>query len=82
MITAFTGRPCALDISVSSAVGSSLSRKVKAFDPSVHLARGDVVINSDLCPAGISVNIKSSKTDLFRQEVALYLDKLGLTFAL
>ena len=39
------------------------------FDPSVHLAGGDVVVGSGLCPAGISVNIKSSKTDPYRQGV-------------
>ena len=50
----------------------------QAFDPSVHLARGDVVINSGLCPAGISVNIKSSKTDPFRQGVTLYLGQTGV----
>ena len=50
----------------------------QVFDPSVHLARGNVVINSGLCPAGISVNIKSSMTDPFRQEVALYLRQTGV----
>ena len=47
----------------------------KALDPSVHLARGDVVINSGVCPAGISVNNKSSKTDLLRQGVTIYLEQ-------
>ena len=40
-------------------------RNDQAFDPSVHLARGDIVINSGLCSAGISVNNRSSKTDHF-----------------
>ena len=66
---------------VSSAVGSSLCRMVRHLILSVHLARGDVVINSGLCPAGISRNIKSSKTDPFQQGVILYLGQPGLTFA-
>ena len=78
MITAFIGLLCALDILVSSAVGSSLCRMVRHLILSVHLARGDVVINSGLCPAGISVNIKSSKTDPFRQGVTLYLGQAGV----
>ena len=37
----------------------------QAFDSSVHLAVGDVVVDSGLCPVGISVHIKASKLILF-----------------
>ena len=37
------------------------------FDSSVHLAYGDVTINSASNPTALEVNLKSSKTDSFRK---------------
>ena len=48
-----------------------------SFDPSVHLARSDVAVDSLVNPSWISVVIKRSKTDPFRNGVTLYLGKTG-----
>lgn len=49
-----------------------------AFDSSVLLAVGDIVVDSSLCPPGISVHIKASNTDPFWQGITLYLGKTGV----
>ena len=43
------------------------------FDPTCHLAKGDVRINDLQDPKFVVVRIKSSKTDSFRQGVSIYL---------
>ena len=49
-----------------------------SFDPSVHLAQGDVRVDSVVCPRYLEVSIKASKTDPFRRGVCIY---LGVTYA-
>ena len=50
----------------------------QAFDSSIHLAVGDIVVDTGSDPAGMSVHIKASKTDPFRQGVTLHLGKTGV----
>ena len=45
------------------------------FDPMIHLAYGDVTVNSHQDPQYLEVKIKASKTDPFRQGVTIYLGK-------
>lgn len=45
------------------------------FDASVHLAWGDVAVDDPSSPAVLSVKLKASKTDPFRQGVTLYIGK-------
>ncbi len=45
------------------------------FDASVHLAWGDVVVDDPSSSAVVSVKLKPSKTDPFRQGVTLYIGK-------
>ena len=47
-------------------------------DASVHLMVNDIAMDPGLYPAGISVHIKASKTDPFRQGVTLYLGRTGV----
>ena len=46
-----------------------------SFDPSVHLSVEDVAFDNASNPSSVSVIIKASKTDPFRQGVTLYLGK-------
>ncbi len=46
-----------------------------AMRPAVHLAHGDVRVDNTFSPAYIEVQLKSSKTDPFRQGVAVYLGR-------
>lgn len=50
----------------------------QGFDATVHLAVNDIAVDAGVYPAGISVRIKASKTDPFRQGVTLYLGKTGV----
>ena len=43
------------------------------FDPSSHLAYGDVRVDNTAAPQYLEVRIKASKTDPFRQGVSVYL---------
>ena len=43
-----------------------------SFDPSVHMAQGDVQVDSVTCPQYLEVTIKTSKTDPFRRGVSIY----------
>ena len=45
------------------------------FDHSVHMAFGDVRVDSRLTPIYLVVNLKASKTDPFRQGVQIYLGR-------
>ena len=45
------------------------------FDSSVHLAYGDVTINSALDPTALEVNLKASITDLFRKAVTVVIGR-------
>ncbi len=42
------------------------------FDPTVHLAHGDVKVSSYEDPSFVEVTIKASKTDPYRQGVKVY----------
>ena len=48
------------------------------FDSSVHLAYGDVTINSASNPTALKINLKSSKTDPFRKGVTVV---IGCTYS-
>ena len=43
------------------------------FDPSSHLAYGDVWVDNTAAPQYLEVRIKASKTDPFRQAVSVYI---------
>ncbi len=45
------------------------------FDPTVHLAHGDVKVSSNEDPSFVEVTIKASKTDPYRQGVKVYLGR-------
>ena len=45
------------------------------FDPSCHLAAGDVLVDSRTSPSYLVVNVKASKTDPFRQGVRIHLGR-------
>ena len=45
------------------------------FDPSCHLAAGDVLVNNRSSPSYLTVNVKASKTDPFRQGVQIHLGR-------
>ena len=47
-----------------------------AFDPSVHLAWGDLAVDKPENPAVLSVQIKASKTDPFRRGITLYIGRV------
>ena len=49
-----------------------------AYDPAVHLSYGDVRVDSTSSPSFIEVRIKSSKTDVFRRGISIYLGITGL----
>lgn len=48
-----------------------------AYDPSVHLSHSDVKVDSKSAPLYVTVTIKASKTDVFRERVTLYLGRTG-----
>ena len=45
------------------------------FDPGQHLTIKDIAVDNKQTPTAISVRIKQSKTDPFRQDVSIYLGK-------
>ena len=47
-----------------------------AFDPSVHLAWGDLAVDKPENTAVLSVRIKASKTDPFRRGITLYIGRV------
>ena len=48
-----------------------------SFDPAVHLAQGDIRVNSLTFPRYLEVRIKASKTDPFRRGVTVFLGVSG-----
>ena len=56
-------------------VGEVVTPGDDIFDPTCHLAQGDVRINDLQDPKFVVVRIKSSKTDPFRQGVSIYLGR-------
>ena len=50
-----------------------------SFDPSVHLAQGDVWVYSVTCPQYLEVTIKASKMNPFRRGVSIYLGATSAT---
>ena len=47
------------------------------FDPSCHLAAGDVFVNNRSSPSYLVVNVKVSKTNPFRQGVQIHLGRMS-----
>jgi len=47
-----------------------------AFDPSIHLSYRDISVDNHPAPTHVAVNIKASKTDLFRRGVTIYLGRM------
>ena len=43
------------------------------FDPGQHLSYADIAVDNRSDPRAVSVRIKQSKTDPFRQEVTIFL---------
>ena len=56
-------------------VGEVMVPSNLAFDPSMHLLVADISVDSHSGPTYIAVNIKTSKTDLFRRGVTIYLGR-------
>ena len=48
------------------------------YDPNLHLSYGDVCLHDKTSPEFLSVSIKASKTDPFRQGIRIYLGKSGV----
>ena len=48
-----------------------------SFDASTHLAWGDVAVNDPANPTVISVKLKASKTDPFRQGITLFVGRVS-----
>ena len=49
------------------------------YDPSTHLSISDLAVDSHQNTSSISVTIKASKTDLFRQGITIFLGATGTT---
>ena len=49
-----------------------------SYDPAAHLSYGDVRVDSTSAPSFIEVHIKSSKTDVFRKGISIYLGITGM----
>ena len=47
-----------------------------AFDPSVHLAWGDLAVHKPENPAVLSIRVKATKTDPFRRGITLYIGRV------
>ena len=60
-------------------VGEVVIPSDSSFDPSVHLAQGDVRVDSVTRPQYLEVTIKASKTDPFRRGVSIYLGATSAT---
>jgi len=50
-----------------------------AFDPSIHLSYRDISVDAHSAPTYVGVNIDTSKTDLFRWGVTIYLGRMHST---
>ena len=48
-----------------------------AYDSSLHLSVGDVLVDNVLAPRYLEVRVNASKTDLFRRGVSVYLGVTG-----
>ncbi len=48
-----------------------------SFDPTVHLAWGDVGVDDPASPTVLSVKLKASKTDPFRQGITLFIGRVS-----
>ena len=46
-----------------------------AYDPTVHLSMADVQVDSTVAPSVVSVTLKASKTDPFREGVTIYMGR-------
>ncbi len=57
--------------------GEVVVPSAKAFDPAIHLCRGDVRVDSRDSPSYLEVSIKASKTDVFRKGVTVVLGRTG-----
>ena len=57
--------------------GEVVVPSANAFDPAVHLCEGDVKVDSRASPSFLEVNIKASKTDVFRKGVKVVLGVSG-----
>ena len=58
-------------------VGKAVVRSVASYDPEVHLNEADVSVDRRTKPSYIEVQIKTSKTDVFRRGVTVYLGTTG-----
>ena len=47
----------------------------EAYDPAVHLNKGDVAVDDPAAPSIIKITIKQSKTDPFRKGINIFLGK-------
>ena len=57
--------------------GEVVTGSDSTFDPAIHLAHGDVLIDNQYPPQFLEVRIKASKTDPFRKGVSVYLGRSG-----
>lgn len=57
--------------------GEVVVPSAKGFDPEAHLCEGDVKVDSRANPSYLEVNIKASKTDVFRKGVTVVLGLSG-----
>ena len=57
--------------------GKITTPSTTGFNPKIHLAWGDVAIDSTQSPSLLKIRLKRSKTDQFGQEVDIYMGKTG-----
>ena len=58
-------------------MGEAMVPSNSSYDPGVHLSVGDIKVDSRSKPSFLEVQIKASKTDVFKQGVMIYLGATG-----